>query len=133
MLVWWPLFPPLWKTILRQKIVGDLTPTGIEKLPKNVKLSKFYYWILVKKRFHEENDPCRTMWATELQVEISMSHWKECQLSTFKIKLTIIIKRAKRKAGISNRCTFCRSHPESVMHLLIECIKVAPVLRSLNT
>ena len=36
--------PGVWKTILRQRTVGDLSPVGLEQIPSGVKLSKYYNW-----------------------------------------------------------------------------------------
>ena len=64
--------PTLWKLMLRQRIIGERTPVGLEKLPPHCKLSKYIYWTNVEKLCNMEEDPCITMWSTELNINVTL-------------------------------------------------------------
>ena len=83
------MIPPLWKPILKQKKVGEDSPLNLDLIPKGMKLSKYFYWKTVSKRFEVEEDLCKIMWETELQKEIASAHWNELQMAIYKtVKFT---------------------------------------------
>ena len=139
---------PMWKVILKQKIVGEATDTGLDIFPQGTKASKFCYWNLNEKYFSTENDPSGIMWATELNVDITVKNWKTHMSNFYKYttcsklrflqyrqlnkKLTTNKRRVKWGNDVSIDCSFCRTHPGTVMLLLIECTSTARIWTSLK-
>ena len=108
-------------------------------MPRNISPSKIIYWNLIDRFTKSKNALC-IMWQMDLNIVLTEDRWEKIFVNFIKIVkpvklqyfqyrlmrriLTTNVKRAKWDTSITEACTFCQKHKETVLHLLCECEKV---------
>ena len=114
---------------------------GLEKIPQGIKLSKYYYWSLVERRFNVKEETAQIQWVTELKNNISPDQRRRIQNNTYDLtlltklryfqyrvinkRLTTNLLRSRWYENVPPHCTFCRTTHETIIHLLYECRHVS--------
>ena len=130
--------PKWWKTSIKIdecELPIDIT-TRIVQISDKKHVSKTVYWTVLQTK-HPVSSVTKTLWEYDLKCHITDDEWfklytnfrksiKSTKLQYFQYRvltraLTTNVRLVKWGKCQSNRCTFCHEHPETVIHLLVEC------------
>ena len=135
--------PRMWKQILKNTHDEEYDyEYKIDLLNRSKKLSQTIYWSLLETKF-PVNLTLKTLWCTELGSKITEEEWwnlfseflthikpNKYRYFQFRIlhkRLTTNIRHHYWNKEISDRCSFCKVSPETIVHLLYYCPKVQPL------
>ena len=130
--------PKLWKYQV-QEMTNEIDSDIVSKLESlDIPTStKHHYWTFIKK-YRNYKDVGKTMWQTELNIQITEDEWIEIHTYPKKITrssklryfqyrvvnkiLTTNQRRHRWDKNVSDLCTFCQSAKEMVLHIMVCCI-----------
>ena len=136
--------PNKWKITLRNNTLESELDmeTDLEIVARSKSASKYIYWCLIEAKYIP-SDGNRIMWQSELGTCITEDEWydlfpnfvkliKPAKLRYFQYRvltktLTTNYIRSKWNKDVTNKCTFCKDKPETILHLLWECKVVYPI------
>ena len=75
--------PNRWKIILRDRIMVETEPVGIEKIPQGVKFTSYYYWFMIRKEYLNSFEPTKILWETDLNIRHDDKAWEQITLIPF--------------------------------------------------
>ena len=141
--------PVSWKLNMR-----TLKDSSIESLTTKVETatamehpSKIYYWDYIDRKI-PNSDACAKLWEKDLNLENLFEEWPAIMASIRKITsaaklrwlhyrvlnrcLTTNLLRSKWDKNLSSQCVFCKSSPETIIHILYDCIHVKKLWTALE-
>lgn len=131
--------PRHWKQLLH--IYIPLEPTLIDFIHKKPKMASFLYHKARNKFI--DHDGCREAWRFDLGIPVTIDEWNQVITNVHKIStqteltllqyriihriLTTNNLRHKWDSRVGPQCQFCDNSIETVIHLMCECVHVAPI------
>ena len=131
--------PRAWRPIINSLTIQEIEDST-SKVDQTLSLkspSKQMYWKIIETQ-SQKSDQTRLLWAVELETKIDPEQWSQLyqfimtitvstRLRYFQCKLlnraiTTNVIRHKWSKDTSPTCAFCNNAPETVLHVLYECI-----------
>ena len=81
--------PPIWKIMLKQRVVGEKRPNGIEQAKIASRFSTHVYWKVLpyqnrkKEKSVPQESAIKLLWEHDLKIEIPDKEWENIQENTF--------------------------------------------------
>ena len=142
--------PPVWRSFQSEEInsnnSNETFMTKFEQLERVKFPTKKFYWEIIAKSKTMASPPLSLI--KELEVNITAEQWQKTFIDIFSVTnstklrmfhyqilngiLTTNVRRAKYTKNLSPNCMFCKTHKETVVHLLIECMYSRKLWRALQ-